>query len=272
MGAAVGRQQDRVVPAEFAEQFARVFPRVPGMSWVDVRWEAGDTWAPINRWAVWECVPWPLMRDIDVVALRPALDGPNPRATGHYCAAGACECAIKKNGWTGGASVGVDYHRQWVVSRSVGAFARVIWIVQGENGGHPRGLDSIEQQLAKAAGLPADMPVGGALPYAPLDQRVIDALCRRDRLRDAKGVLGAVYAAPGALLAEERERASIAASRVFDYIMDQTSAPAEEAAWALKRHVGNTIVGMHGDKVSLLDAAIERQTFIDEMAVVGPRT
>lgn len=273
-----GRQSrvyTRPVPFAFAARLAEVFPRREGLSWLLARWEPGDDWAPIERWVIWEVHPWALVPAVDQVAVRGALEGPSPRSAGHYCAAGWCHCDLKKNRWTGGPHEGTDYFRQWEVHRELAqagtpGFPRIIWIVQGDAGGHPPVMGTIERQLAAAAELPTEYPEAGALPCADLDERVIEGLLQRDRLRTAEGRLLARYRTPGELQAAEADAAQDAANRMFDFIMARTAASAEQAAWELKREVGHLVHGQHGEKLALTDGDAFRQAFIDDLAVIAP--
>ena len=266
------REYARPVPLDFALRLAETFPRTDGLPWLMARWEPGDDWAPIERWVVWEVHPWHLVPPEDQALVREALEGPNPRATGHYCAAGWCECPIKRNRFTGGASESTDYFRQWQVAQELRAagtpgYPRIVWIVQGERGGHPPMMDSIEKQLAAAAELPTDYPVAGALPYAQLDERVIRGLVAHDRLRDAKGVVGALKSTDQ-LARETATRAQAAADAVFEFIAQRTHQSAEEWAWWEKRATGHLVSAPHGTPEGWTDRDAFKRQFIEDMAIV----
>lgn len=268
------RVHTRPVPAAFAARLAEVFPRREGLSWLLARWEPGDDWDPVERWVIWEVHPWALVPAVDQVAVRGALEGPSPRSAGHYCAAGWCHCDLKKNRWTGGPHEGTDYFRQWEVHRELAqagtpGFPRIIWIVQGDAGGHPPVMGTVEKQLAAAAQLPTAYPEAGALPYADLDERVIRGLLARDRMRDAEGRLLSRYKTAAELHRDDVEQAQRAADVMFDFIMERTAASAEAAAWEMRRQVGHLVHGRHGDPLVLTDRDAFKQQFIDDMAVVA---
>ncbi|HCT57245.1 MAG TPA: hypothetical protein DGD08_08535 [Gemmatimonas aurantiaca] len=262
----------RAVPEAFAAQLAAAFPRRDGLSWLMARWEPGEDWAPVERWVIWEITPWHALPTADAAYLRMTLEGPNPRDTGHYCGAGRCACALKRNRWTGGRSEAVDYFRQWQVAqemRTAGTpgFPRVIWIVQGDTGGHPPVMDPISKQLAQAAGLPHEFPSPGDGPYADLDQRVIEGLLHKDRLRDAEGRLRDVSSAE--LAAEDRDRAQHAADRVLDFILERMSGSVDEAAWLIRKHDSAFIAAPHGTPLEWTDPDTFRQSFRDDCALIA---
>ncbi len=266
------REYARPVPSDFATALAAAFPRSEGLAWLSPRWEPGDDWAPIERWVIWEVHPWALVPAEDQAYVRAALEGPNPRANGHYCGAGWCACDVKKNRWTGGLHEGTDFYRQWEVHRELAAqgtpgFPRIIWVVQGESGGHPVSMDSIEKQMAGAAGLPTEYPLAGEAPYAPLDQRVVRGLIAHDRLRDAKGVVGSLKS-PAQLMRDESGRAQAAADAVFEFLAARTHQSAEEWAWWEKRAAGHLIQAPHGVKDVHTDRDAFKQQFIEDTALV----
>lgn len=270
---AANRVLSRPVPPLFAEQLAQAFPYREGLTWLMPRWEPGDDWDPIERWVIWEITPWHLLPPSDAAFLRSALEGPDPRSTGHFCAAGRCFCPIKRNRWTGGLSEGVDYYRQWQVAQELrshgkSGYPRIVWIVQGVAGGHPPTMDQISQQLAKAAGLPHEYPTAGSAPYADLDQRVISGLCHQDRLRDAEGRVRDISSA--VLESEDRERAQCAADRILDFILERMSGSVDEAAWLMKKHESQFIAAPHGEPMPWTDPDEFRQSFREDVALIAP--
>jgi len=265
-------ERAKPVPPEFQAALAAAFPAVDGLAWLYPRWEPGDAWAPVQRWTVWEVHPWHLVPAEDQAVVRPALEGPDPRGTGHYCAAGHCPCDVKKNRWTGGVLESVDYFAQWRVAQELKAmgrpgYPRLIWIVQGEQGGHPPQMDTIERQMAQVAGLPTEYPAAGDAPYAPLDQRVIRGLIQRDRLRDATGLLGSLKSAD-AQDAAYRDRAQAAADAVFEYLAARVHQSADEWAYWEKKETGHLITAPHGTPEAWTDRDEFKRRFIEDTAVV----
>jgi hypothetical protein len=266
------REYAAAVPPEFSAALAAAFPRQDGLPWLYPRWEPGDDWAPIERWVVWEVHPWALVPAEDQAVVRAALEGPNPRATGHYCAAGWCLCDVKRHRWTGGPHEGTDYFRQWQVAQELRAagtpgYARVVWIVQGDQGGHPPVMDPIDRQLAAAAELPTSYPEAGAAPYAPLDARVIRGLVVHDRLRDARGIVGALKSADQLAL-DTATRAQQAADALFEFIAARTHQSAEEWAFWERKATGHLVSGAHGDRLVTTDRDAFKRQFIEDTALV----
>lgn len=267
------RVRSRAVPEAFTRRLAELFPRVEGQPWLLARWEPGDDWDPIERWTIWEVAPWSAIPWEDQQLVRPAMEGPSPRSTGHYCAAGWCACDVKRNRWADGIHEGADYIRQWEIHRECAqagmpGFPRCVWVVQGDAGGHPLTMDTIEQQLAGAAGLPREYPTMGALPYADLDERVMRGLVRHDRLRDAKGALRDRYRTGAELAAEQADRAQQAADGIFEFLMAHTHQSAEEWAYWEKKDLGAFVAGAHGTPAPVFDRDAIKQRFIEDMAVV----
>jgi hypothetical protein len=71
---------------------------------------------------------------------------------------------------------------QWEMYRTHRVWARELWILQGESGGHATRYEPEEQKLMQLHGLPTDPPALGELCYAPFDSRVVLQLQRRNRL------------------------------------------------------------------------------------------
>jgi hypothetical protein len=72
---------------------------------------------------------------------------------------------------------------QWMLYERFGCMSQPFWIVEGSHGGHKRQFSPVEQRLLGALGLPIDPPVAGSQPFAPVDQRTLDALVPLDEMR-----------------------------------------------------------------------------------------
>lgn len=72
---------------------------------------------------------------------------------------------------------------QWEMFRQYQCWARPYWAIQGERGGTPMSYSPWEAAMLKAHGLPTDVPNPGSLPFAPFDERVVEAIQARDRMR-----------------------------------------------------------------------------------------
>ena len=156
------------VPAAWETMLRAFSPHSRVVPWLAIRWfparrVIGGVPTDCGRWLLSECVPVDTLSEIDrsIVAY---FEGPKPstmpesryRVVKTFCN---------------------DY--QWEMYRTHRVWARELWIVQGNAGGHATQFAPEEQQLLQAKGLPTDPPALGALPYAPVDQRVLAAMHRR---------------------------------------------------------------------------------------------
>lgn len=94
---------------------------------------------------------------------------------------------------------------QWDLCQRLHGWASPFWIIQGDQGGHKRRFDHVEQALLKMAGLPTEPPVPGELPYAPFDNRVIEQVQQRDKMLKYKKMLDFADRRPEQIDAEDRE-------------------------------------------------------------------
>lgn len=180
---------DRHVPAEWVDRLNTVVLPGDGPSWLILRWEPGEAWWPVERWALWQVRSRAVTAELYPEALAD-LDGPNPRATGHACVPGWCGCKRHRNRWVpkdGHGPAVIDYW-QWRLYHETGGadgglYGTRWWCVQGEDGGHRWSLSKPEQQIRALRGESPDVPWAGALPYAPFDERVVNAIMAEDRVR-----------------------------------------------------------------------------------------
>lgn len=167
-------------PAEWVARLEQIVP-AEGNSWLMLRWEPGEAWWPIHRWALWQVRP----REVTAL-LYPEqlaeLEGPDPRRTGHACFPGWCDCKVKAMAWKGGTATLIDW-RQWNLYQETGLFGTRWWCIEGTEGGHRWSLSAGEKHLRQLAGEVPDVPVAGSLPYAEFDERVVSAIMREDRRR-----------------------------------------------------------------------------------------
>lgn len=182
---------------------------VPGTARLHIAWEPGDVWQPIHRWFLWQLQPWHLSQN---AAVKQELRGPHPRSTGHYCApTSGCGCRNEfgvpthTNGWKGGTTRLID-RQTWELHRKIEretgelVIPRRLWVIQGQNGGHPFQVSMSEEKLRRELGQTPDVPSAGDLPFAEFDQRVLVALERYDLWRFAHGLGNPVTAAAQATL------------------------------------------------------------------------
>jgi hypothetical protein len=187
-----GFQYHRLVPREWQRELEQLTPRSDRTTWLQLAWFPGDPWGPVQRWAIYEMVPLPVWDEIirghrakgykpeeiwEYVILD-CLRGPHPRELGYY------DMVLRRF-----ISDSLVTRDEWELFREHNAIPKLYWVIQGENGGHKRTFSKLEQKYLKLAGLPADPPTPGSLPYAPFDRRVMDQLAWRDRLKALKGKL-----------------------------------------------------------------------------------
>ena len=189
---------DQAPPAEWTQALRDVSPESTVHGFLDLVWEAGDPWAPGQRWALYEYIL-PEFADIDIVA---ELRGPHPRSTGHICTSvpvsawatkppanyRPCLCREKIDAWRKGPAYLITL-AQYQVFRRTGYVARPFWYVQGSKGGHKAFFSQEEERMMLEAGLPSDPPGVGELAYAPFDSRVLRQIVRHNRLQKVAGDL-----------------------------------------------------------------------------------
>lgn len=155
------------VPAAWATALRELSPVSDTVPWLALRWfPMRRNGQDVGRWLLSECVPEAIIPDNqrDIVDL---LRGPKPSS---LPVAQYHTLSLLVN----------DY--QWTMYRDHRVWARELWIIQGDSGGHATHFQQEERDLLRAKGLPDEPPAVGALPYAPFDGRVIRAMQRRNRL------------------------------------------------------------------------------------------
>lgn len=181
---------DREPPAEWIAQLREISPVCEDRGWLELVWESGDPWAPVQRWELYEMIHASVVDPGEVRELR----GPHPRKEGHPCTSTPlsswavhpaanyrpCICRRKTNAWRGGVSL-VSL-TEWKLFQRTGYVGRPFWIIQGTTGGHKCAFGHDEQMLLEAEGYPTVAPPSGTLAYAPFDGRVVRSITRFNRL------------------------------------------------------------------------------------------
>lgn len=233
---------------------AFVWTRKPKLDWVHrcndlmpltdrttglvIAWEPGDPWEPIQRWFVYGVLPKPAIPE----PIRQQLEGPNPRDKGHPCFGKNqygtwCLCPAPKMRWAGGESPLIT-RQAWQLYRKYGGWARPLWVVQGDNGGHKYRYTDWESRLARLAGAPPRPPIAGELPYAEPDERTWDNLrfFVDPVLRTAyRGLVDFGMRRPGDLDPTDKRAAEFAAMQTLKSFGLKVSEHADELAWAMRR-------------------------------------
>lgn len=138
-------------------------PTAHGPSHLMLDWEPGEAWAPVHRWVIRELTP-AYRAPFDIYE---QLRGPNPRDFGHYDAVSRRYVHTRSFLIT---------RRQWEIYRATGFYAPMLWVVQGDRGGHKRFWSEVESNLSLLMGGPERPPLPGALPYAEPDFQTIARL------------------------------------------------------------------------------------------------
>lgn len=111
-----------------------------------------------------------------------------------------------------------------------GCIGQPFWVVEGVKGGHKRQFTPIERRLLKATGHSGEPPVIGSQPYAPVDQRVIDALRPLDQVRQWALMTAFFERSPDQMDAETKATMEGASREVTKWLADQV-------AWAFDSEI-----------------------------------
>ena len=168
--------------ARWAAELAAIAPPSERLSWLKLVWVAGDPWAPVQRWVIY---------DMEPRAINPdgwyweELAGPDPRTRGYF--------DVVLGRFVPSADQAID-HLTWRLYRETGCYAHPFWVCQGTTGGHRTDYNALEERMAQQAELPTAPPRLGSLCYAEPDQRTWASLRFYDRLHGAAGGLNALDA------------------------------------------------------------------------------
>lgn len=221
----VGPQADSAA----LDALRRLTPRSDCLSWLHPVWESGDWWESddsglgVHRWFLYQMVP----KDYIPEFIREYLEGPDPRTQGYY---------DSQLGRFVSSAQPVS-RRQWLLYREYECYGRPYWVVQGERGGHRYQLDPIEKQVVEMHG-GTDVPNPGALPYAPLDLRVVHAVAPYELMQNYTKMLDYCARSGEQLDAEEEEARVAARWELWKWLEHQVIDPAVDdlgRAWARLR-------------------------------------
>lgn len=166
---------------EWVKQLAEFSPPTDKVSHLEIVWQPGEVYEPIQRWEIYEMDPNLDRYPEELVA---DLTGPSPRSRRHKVKDE--ESPLGWRWW----SDSLASQRQWELYGRTGCMPLRFWIVQGEIGGHKWRLTNQERALLRLQGTGlTDVPLPGDLPYAPFDNRVLNQLRTYDSFRrwDAAG-------------------------------------------------------------------------------------
>lgn len=176
-------------PSDFNHTLLSIWPKERG-TWFMAVWEPGEPGDPVERWVLYEMCPIDCL-DPEIAA---EFKGADPATLTRYDR--MRDLVIPMTSITRG---------QWRLYHETGACGRMAWVVQGSNGGHKRFYTQLERRILRLLGRPSDAPAPGDLPYAPLDQRVLDQLIVHDRMRKHASSTDAVVRI-GAMSREDGQR------------------------------------------------------------------
>lgn len=156
---------------------------------------AGFPYEPVQRFVVYEVLPasqvQKMLDDEERAGITDSLlrglwndlRGPDPRTVGE---------------WRDDPKVGKRWHsrsmvsrHQWDIHKQTGGLPQLVWIIEGDKGGHAWQFGQFEQAFLLEHGIDPQLvqamraawPNPGDQPYAPYDNRVFQALAERDLLR-----------------------------------------------------------------------------------------
>lgn len=168
----IDRHWSMDVPKGWTTALRAFSPITTAHSWLSIRWfpmrrSMNGRVVDCGRWILHDCqheslIDW---RRNDIVQL---LSAERPSSIKDWKARKARMLHVS------------DY--QWEMYRTHRVWAKEYWVLQGSAGGHPTQYRPHEEKWLQAMGLPTDPPALGALPYAPLDERVFEQLRLRNRL------------------------------------------------------------------------------------------
>lgn len=171
----VHRHWSMEFPREWYQRLREISPITPVISWLEPRWfpmrleNGGDG----GRWLLYECAPvrsLPISQRLDIEDM---LGGVPPRFMDTSTESKRRSKAVRlmfADDW------------QCEMYRLHDVWARQLWILQGDTGGHPLQYEEAEQKILQLHGYPTDPPAVGELPFAPFDERVVRQMQRRNRL------------------------------------------------------------------------------------------
>jgi len=175
MAHSVGTPQDVVkallalpIPAEWERQVAEMSPKSENLSHLRLFWREPLFQSDKRRLVLHECVPDALINDERRMFLqdKPYWELPREERAGRAAIVSAF---------------------QWEMYRRERIWVTPFWCIQGNDGGTPMAYSEIERRWLRAMKQPDSPPSLGALPYAPWDNRVRQAVEKRDRLRKVGG-------------------------------------------------------------------------------------
>lgn len=193
--------RERTPPPNWVHALASVSRPADRLSHVELWWEAGEPWGPVQRWVIYELSPtWTLSADHHGLM---ALEYPCCCARQWVRLTADDESTAERQEMVSqdvvfcpkcGGRRSVAFRRIYDTYHKRGYFARPFWIIQGGSGGHKVQYTEDESTIAAAMGLGRRPPTPGSLPYADFDRRVSGHVAAYDlaaaRLASLRGARG----------------------------------------------------------------------------------
>lgn len=170
-----------------------ISPLYTRLSHLELWWEAGLPWAPVQRWVLYQLQPLEAMTPWAAEDWGALMDLEQP-----------CRCAWEWSHLPAGVETSPETvrcghcHRIRTQARTNifaawerGYHAQPFWMIQGSTGGHKVRYSTQESEIAAELGIGKTPPAPGSLPYAPYDARVRRRIvaydATRSRMRSLKG-------------------------------------------------------------------------------------
>lgn len=214
------------LPPEWERDLREISPLSESMSYLIFSWKKSpmDITGDGARWCLYEAIPNSLITPErrEQLEMRPFWDKRVYRDKGAMQAQASIVSAY-----------------QWVMYHDHRVDVRPFWCLQGAAGGTALSFTSLERRYLTLMGRPADPDVMGALPYAPWDERVKQAVLERDRVHKLGSVAAVKASGDPVLLALAKQQAEKDFRRAFwDYTAEHLRPNADLLEYIL-RHEGH---------------------------------
>lgn len=165
----------REVPQAWQDDLETVVPKSDTLPWLQIVWQPGMQYEPVQRWEIYEMEPRLDHIHPDFLA---DLKGASPRTRGVWKDDPEIPEHLGGKRWVSSSWFSLV---QWNLFREHNCYPVRLWIIQGDKGGHMWRMDYIQQNFEITIE-GADVPFPGDLPYAEYNQATKDAIMELDRL------------------------------------------------------------------------------------------
>lgn len=229
---------DNPAPQAWQDAVDAACPSGDKLSRFLIVWEPGEPQNPIQRYTLWQMRPVATTRKMlsrrrDGKPLDPRLMGlveEHPRKNARWDTRLGCYRKV------GGHFAATD-RLTWELYHRTGMYGTRWWVVQGANGGHRYQLTHTERKLWQTrVGAERDAPQAGDLPYAPVDERVLQQLRMLESVATWHRVVQKADAGAAEAVwdADEQTAAEVARASLSDWLDRQFSGTWEDHAGTYK--------------------------------------